>query len=187
MGTVPHNVSHQIHRRPWHGRVAATHTLRLFRHGVAVGGSAGWGMSAHHGDARPARLQRADGVYVHPHLPALHHPTIAAEAIRQALHKLGSPYVWAAAGPITFDCSGLVRWAFGHAGIALTHFTGSQWNEGRLIPPADVLPGDLLLFGSTLHHIGIYLGAGWMVNAPYTGHYVDVVPVPHGVAGIVRP
>jgi cell wall-associated NlpC family hydrolase len=114
-------------------------------------------------------------------------------ALRSALQKLGQPYVWAAAGPSTFDCSGLTLWAYAHAGIHLTHFTGSQYNEGRLLKPKQVLPGDLILFDhliggrEVIHHVGMYLGAGWMVNAPYTGQYVNVVRVPGSIAGIVRP
>jgi cell wall-associated NlpC family hydrolase len=108
-------------------------------------------------------------------------------AIRAALSRLGQPYVWAAAGPGTFDCSGLVRWAYGQAGLSLVHYTGTQWDQGRLVAPRDVLPGDLILFYRALSHVGIYLGAGWMLNAPYTGQYVSVMPVHGEVAGIVRP
>jgi len=187
MGPVPYNLSHRIAHRPWHRRVRATHTLRLFRHSTYVGWSAGNGMHRTFRHARPAPFQRADGVYVDPHVPALARPTVAAVAIRAALKKLGHPYVWAAAGPYTFDCSGLVRYAYGRAGLRLTHYTGTQWNQGRLIPPRSALPGDLVLVGRTLHHVGIYLGAGWMLNAPFTGHYVNVVPVPRHVAGLVRP
>ena len=187
MGRVPYNLVHRIQHRPWHQHVRATHTLRHFRNRVSVGSSGGIGAHTMFGHARPAPFQQADGVYVDPHVPLPTHPTVAAVAIRTALKKLGHPYVWAAAGPETFDCSGLVRYAYGRAGIRLTHYTGTQWNEGRLIRPRDALPGDLVLVGRTLHHVGIYLGAGWMVNAPFTGHYVDVVPVPAHVAGLVRP
>lgn len=187
MGPVPFNLAHRLVHRPWHRHVTVTHTLRRFHARVYVGGSRGFGMGTTLGHARPAPYQRADGVYVDPHVPMPAHPTVAAVAIRAALKKLGHPYVWAAAGPATFDCSGLVRYAYGRAGIRLTHYTGTQWNEGRLIPPRDALPGDLVLVGRTLHHVGIYLGSGWMLNAPFTGHYVDVVPVPTHVAGFVRP
>jgi cell wall-associated NlpC family hydrolase len=114
-------------------------------------------------------------------------------AIWAGLQKLGQPYVWAAAGPSTFDCSGLVQWAYARAGLRFTHFSGAQWNEGRLIKPKQILPGDLLLFDhriggrQVIHHVAIYLGAGWMLNAPFTSQYVNVVPVPSGVAGAVRP
>jgi hypothetical protein len=187
MGRLPFNLSHRSPRRPWHSHIYATHTLDRFRGPVAVGGSAGNGAHTMFRRSMPAPFQRPDGVYVDPRIPKPTRPTIAAVALRTALHKLGHPYVWAAAGPDTFDCSGLVRWAYGHAGIALDHYTGSQWNEGRLIRPRNALPGDLVLVGHTLHHVGIDLAAGWMLNAPFTGHYVDVVPVPKHIAGLVRP
>ena len=187
MGPVPYNLAHPLVRRPWHRFIRATHTLRPFRTPVYVGGSAGIGMHTTFRHSLPAPFQRPDGVYVDPNLPLPSTPTIASVAVRTALKKLGHPYVWAAAGPATFDCSGLVRYAYGHAGLRLAHYTGTQWNEGRLIRGRQALPGDLVLVGRTLHHVGIYLGAGWMLNAPFTGHYVDVVPVPPHVAGLIRP
>ena len=187
MGPVPYALSHELRRTPWHHFRGETRALFPFHGSVPVGSSGGWGVHAMHDGAFPAPFQRRDGVYVDPRLPALVHPTVSMVALRTALHALGQPYVWAAAGPTTFDCSGLVRWAYGHAGIALYHYTGTQWNEGRLIPPQDALPGDLLLFGRPIDHVGIYLGAGWMINAPYTGHYVDVVPVETDLDGVIRP
>ena len=187
MGPVPFNLRHRIPNRPYHRTVYATHTLNRFHGAVAVGLSLGNGWSNWFRRSKPAPFQRADGVYVDPTIPLPTYPTVGAVAIRMALKKLGHPYVWAAAGPDTFDCSGLVRWAYGHAGVRLTHYTGSQWNESRLITPRASLPGDLVLVGHSLHHVGIYLGAGWMLNAPFTGHYVDVVPVPRHIAGVVRP
>jgi cell wall-associated NlpC family hydrolase len=193
MGAVPEPLAHHSHRRPHHRHITATHTLLRFDHGLSFAGSTGIGTHRRHGGSLPARFQPADGVYVDPQLPKVSDPTISMVALRAALAKLGQPYVWAAAGPNTFDCSGLVQWAYAHAGLALTHFSGAQWNEGRLIPARDILPGDLVLFDhlvndhETIHHVGMYLGAGWMVNAPYTGQYVDVVRVPSGVAGVVRP
>jgi cell wall-associated NlpC family hydrolase len=188
MGPVPYNLSHPLRPRPSHRRVDLTHTLRRFDHAVGVGLSRGLGLNRKHDHVMPARPQAADGVFVEPSLPALpDSPTVAMVAIRAAMTRLGDPYVWAAAGPDTFDCSGLVRWAYGKAGLRLLHYTGYQWQEGKLIPPRDVLPGDLILFYRDLSHIGIYLGAGWMLNAPFTGQYVNVVPVHRKVAGIVRP
>jgi cell wall-associated NlpC family hydrolase len=187
MGAVPVALSHKLKHHPKHHRVRATHTLLPFVHGLADGGSAGIGMHKKHAHSLPALFQPADGRYVDPHLPTVAHPTIGEVAVRAALKQLGQPYVWAAAGPVTYDCSGLVQWAYAHAGIGLAHFTGDQWNEGRMIPSRDALPGDLILFGNPTFHVGMYLGAGWMVNAPYTGQYVNVVPVPSGVAGVIRP
>jgi cell wall-associated NlpC family hydrolase len=191
MGPLPRNLAHHSARHPHHRHITATHTLARFSHRRPDRGSGGIGVHRNHGGAKPAPFQRVDGVYVDPRLPVLTNPTVGMVALQAALAKLGQPYVWAAAGPKTFDCSGLVQWAYAHAGLRFTHFSGTQWNEGRLIPAHDILPGDLILFeyhhSETIHHVGIYLGAGWMVNAPFTGQYVDVVRVPSGVAGVVRP
>jgi cell wall-associated NlpC family hydrolase len=187
MGQVPFNLSHALAHRPYHRHIRTTQTLDRFHGRARVGTSSGLGMHTVFRRSRPAPFQRPDGIYVDPTIPQPTRPTVAAVALRVALKKLGHPYVWAAAGPDTFDCSGLVRWAYGHAGLVLTHYTGSQWNEGRLIPPRAALPGDLVLVGRSLHHVGMYLAAGWMLNAPFTGHYVDVVPVPRHIAGVVRP
>jgi len=193
MGPVPPNVRHHSHPRPRHRHVKATHSLARFSHALPDSGSGGIGTRRTHGGSAPAPFQRRDGVYVEPRLPRPASPTISMVALRAALKKLGQPYVWAAAGPRTFDCSGLVQWAYAHAVLRFTHFSGAQWNEGRLIKPSQILPGDLILFDhlinhhQVIHHVGIYLGAGWMVNAPFTGQYVNIVRVPSGIAGIVRP
>jgi cell wall-associated NlpC family hydrolase len=192
MGPVPAAIKHH-HLRPPHRHIRASHTLARFRHAVPDRGSGGLGMHATHGGSTPAPFRPVDGVYVDPKLQQPAHPTIGMVALRTALSRIGQPYVWAAGGPSTFDCSGLTQWAYAHAGLRLIHFTGSQWNQGRLLKPRQILPGDLLLFDRLvhhhhdIHHVGIYLGAGWMVNAPFTGQYVSVTQVPHGVAGAVRP
>jgi cell wall-associated NlpC family hydrolase len=191
MGPVPHNLSHRPRRHPRHHHITVTHSLARFSHALPDRGATGFGMHRDHDGAHPAPFERTDGIDVDPKLAEPTDPTVGMVALHTALQKLGQPYVWAAAGPSTFDCSGLTQWAYAHAGIWLTHFTGDQWNEGRLIPPSEILPGDLILFeyhhSTTIHHVGMYVGAGWMVNAPYTGQYVDLVPVPPDVAGVVRP
>jgi cell wall-associated NlpC family hydrolase len=187
MGPVPYHLAHQERRRPAHFAITRTRTLQRFSHSVGVGGSTGVGAETRFRGVTPARFRKPDGVYVDPKLPSLHHATVSEMALRAALKELGQPYVWGGAGPATFDCSGLVMRAFARAGVPLTHFSGDQWNEGRLIPARDALPGDLILFGHPIFHVAIYLGAGWMLNAPFTGHYVDVVPVWAQVAGVVRP
>lgn len=188
MGPVPEALTRHRSGAPRHRHIATTHTL-LRWNGASVpdGGSGGIGMKGHHAGNTAASWRKPDGVDVEPNLPWVNHATVSDVAIRAALSRLGLPYVWAAGGPTTFDCSGLVQWAYAKAGIALGHYTGYQWNEGRRVAPSQILPGDLILFGNPTEHVGIYLGAGWMVNAPYTGQYVDVVPVETGVAGIIRP
>jgi len=96
----------------------------------------------------------------------------AQVAVATALAQLGKPYVWAAAGPNSFDCSGLTLYAYASAGIALPHFTGAQWNVGRHVSIGELRPGDLVFFYSDRHHMGMYIGGGRMVHAPHTGDVV---------------
>jgi cell wall-associated NlpC family hydrolase len=124
-----------------------------------------------------AAVLAANGTTVDPVIPG--YPAGATRlraqvALDTALSHLGDPYVWAAGGPTTFDCSGLVQFAYAAAGISLTHYTGTQALQGVRVMPNQLLPGDLLLFGADLHHVGLYLGGGYMINAPYTGAYVRV-------------
>ena len=103
--------------------------------------------------------------------------TVGAQALQEALTRRGDPYVWGAAGPDQFDCSGLVVWAFAQEGIALPHYTGDQWNSGVHVARADLEPGDLVFFFPDISHVGIYVGNGLMVDAPDFGAVVRVEPV----------
>jgi cell wall-associated NlpC family hydrolase len=101
------------------------------------------------------------------------------QAARAALSKQGSSYVWGGDGPITFDCSGLVKWAFAQAGMAgLPHSAEEQARMGRSVSRTQLEPGDLVALYSPISHIGIYVGDGLYVNAPQSGDVVKVVPVP---------
>ncbi|MDR8408322.1 NlpC/P60 family protein [Nonomuraea sp. 3-1Str] len=101
-------------------------------------------------------------------------------AANWALTQLGKPYVWAAAGPSTYDCSGLTMRAWEQVGVRLDHWTGTQWTSGPHVPLDQLHRGDLLFFGyesedpGTIHHVGIYVGDGMMVHAPQTGDVVRV-------------
>jgi cell wall-associated NlpC family hydrolase len=116
-------------------------------------------------------------------------------AANWALTQLGKPYQWGAAGPDTYDCSGLTMEAWAHAGVQLLHYTGYQWEEGPHVPLNDLQRGDLLFFATntsdpaTIHHVGIYIGNGMMVDAPFTGADVriDSMYQPGGLIGAVRP
>ncbi|SEG28401.1 NlpC/P60 family protein [Thermomonospora echinospora] len=111
----------------------------------------------------------------------------AAQALRYAMGKLGRPYVWGAAGPSTFDCSGLTMWAYKQVGINLPHYTGSQWNAGTHISRSQLKPGDLVFFHSDLHHMGMYVGDGKFIHAPQTGDVVKISPLDgRPYAGAVR-
>ena len=116
-------------------------------------------------------------------------------AANWALTQLGKPYQWGGAGPDTYDCSGLTMVAWAHAGVQLAHWTGYQWESGPHVPLDQLRRGDLLFFATntsdpnTIHHVGIYIGNGMMVDAPYTGAFVriDGMYSPGGLIGAVRP
>ena len=116
-------------------------------------------------------------------------------AANWALTQLGKPYVWGAAGPDAYDCSGLTMEAWAQAGVALLHYTGYQWEEGPHVPLDELQRGDLLFYATdnadpaTIHHVGIYIGNGMMVDAPFTGAFVriDSIYQPGIPIGAVRP
>jgi len=96
----------------------------------------------------------------------------AGAAVRFALAQLGKPYRWGAEGPNSFDCSGLVQTAYRSAGVHLPRVSRQQYGAGKLIRLSAVRPGDLLFYARdtsdprTIYHVGMYLGAGRMVEAP---------------------
>jgi cell wall-associated NlpC family hydrolase len=103
--------------------------------------------------------------------------TVGAQALQAAISRLGYPYIWGAAGPTSFDCSGLVRWAYQQVGISLPHFTVSQYNSGVHVARSDLEPGDLVFFFSNISHVGMYIGNGMMIDAPNFGEDVKVQPI----------
>ena len=103
--------------------------------------------------------------------------TVGAQALQAAISRLGYPYIWGAAGPTSFDCSGLVMWAYQQVGISLPHFTVSQYNSGVHVSRNDLEPGDLVFFFSNISHVGMYIGNGMMIDAPSFGEDVKVQPI----------
>ncbi|MFI8302440.1 NlpC/P60 family protein [Streptomyces sp. NPDC085927] len=101
----------------------------------------------------------------------------AADAVSYAHQKLGSPYVWGATGPNTFDCSGLVQAAYRSAGVSLPRTTYAQINAGRRVARSELRPGDLVFFYSGITHVGLYIGNGQMIHAPNSGSSVRVAPL----------
>ena len=100
---------------------------------------------------------------------------LPAKMARKALTKLGSPYVWGAVGPSSFDCSGLVVWAYAQVGKpGLPHYTGDLFQLGTKVSRSALRAGDLVYFGSNLHHMGIYVGDGKFLQAPQTGDVVKI-------------
>ena len=96
-------------------------------------------------------------------------------ALKFALQQIGDIYVWAAAGPTRWDCSGLTLRAFQKAGVSLPHHSGSQFKYGKQVAYSNLKPGDLLFFGKPISHVSIYMGRGKMVQAPRAGKKVEVV------------
>ena len=95
-------------------------------------------------------------------------------AVDTAMAQRGKPYVWAAAGPDAFDCSGLMEYAYSAAGIGLPHSSLLQSQMGQYVPRSQLQPGDLVFFYSPVSHVGMYIGNGQMVNAPTAGDVVKV-------------
>ncbi len=96
-------------------------------------------------------------------------------ALKYALAQVGDVYVWAAAGPTRWDCSGLTMRSFQKAGVSLPHSSRIQVRYGKNIPASSLKPGDLLFFGKPISHVSIYMGGGKMVQAPRPGKRVEVV------------
>ncbi|HWG61757.1 MAG TPA: C40 family peptidase [Streptosporangiaceae bacterium] len=114
--------------------------------------------------------------------------------LRAAVSRVGMPYVWGAAGPTAFDCSGLVQWSFARAGIVMPRVAADQARTGPAVPTSKLQAGDLLFYRydptapDYISHVAIYLGKGLMIQAPQPGEKVQIVPLVLGsaFAGAVR-
>ncbi len=101
----------------------------------------------------------------------------SAVALTWLFSELGKSYVWGATGPDTFDCSGLTQFVWNKAGITTPRVAIDQDAWAVPVPLADIRPGDLAFFGADVHHMGMYIGGGLMINAPHTGDVVRVAPI----------
>lgn len=93
----------------------------------------------------------------------------ASIAVKYACAQIGKRYVWGADGPDTFDCSGLTMAAWAKAGISLPHNAAAQRRSMPYVKEADLRPGDFVFYYSDLHHVGMYVGNGWIVHASMAG------------------
>ena len=110
----------------------------------------------------------------------------AKAAINFACQQLGEPYVWAAAGPGSWDCSGLTMMAYQAGGVSLPHSSRQQAGYGTSVSTASLQAGDLVFFNSPISHVGIFLGDGLMVHAPHTGSVVKVASMYQSPSAAVR-
>ena len=101
----------------------------------------------------------------------------AGVAVETALAQVGDPYVYGAAGPDSFDCSGLTMYAWAAAGVSLPHSSSIQSGMGVPVSMSDLAPGDLVFYYSPVSHVGMYIGNGQIVHAPNPSTPVQVVPV----------
>jgi cell wall-associated NlpC family hydrolase len=118
---------------------------------------------------------RANAIDVAPHVghTPLAADSIAAAAVRDAMHLRGVPYVWSGSTPAGFDCSGFTSYVYDKLGIPLAHSSYDQWTSGPRVPRRYLQPGDLVFFAG-LGHVGIYIGGGRFIHAPHTGTVVSV-------------
>jgi cell wall-associated NlpC family hydrolase len=101
--------------------------------------------------------------------------TQADKAVAFAYAQLGKPYVYGATGPDSYDCSGLVQAAWAAAGVAIPRTTFEDWDDLPHIPVSAMVPGDLIIYDGE-GHVAIYVGDGYIIDAPHTGAYVERVP-----------
>lgn len=118
---------------------------------------------------------------------------VAARALAIARTQLGTPYRWSGADERGFDCSGLVRWAYAAAGVALPRTAEAQYRATLRVRREDLRPGDLVFFccdpdqpGLTISHVGLYVGDGLMLDAPAPGAVVRIEPLWRGYVGAGR-
>jgi cell wall-associated NlpC family hydrolase len=102
--------------------------------------------------------------------------------------------VWAAAGPSTWDCSGLTMVAWQAGGVSMPHYAAAQYAQGLKVSRDQLRPGDLVFFGTnpsdyqSIYHVGIYIGGGQMIEAPYTGSVVRISSIDRpSLFGFARP
>ncbi|MPQ98811.1 NlpC/P60 family protein [Modestobacter sp. I12A-02628] len=112
-----------------------------------------------------------------PSTPIVASSGAAQTAVDTAMAQRGKPYVWAASGPGSYDCSGLMQYAYKAAGISLPHSSAMQSRMGQAVSRADLRPGDMIFFYSPVSHVGMYIGNGQMVHAPTSGDVVKVASI----------
>lgn len=105
-----------------------------------------------------------------------------SKVVSYAYKFIGSPYVWGAAGPRAFDCSGFTMYVYSAFGIGLDHYTGSQFGEGQSVSRSSLSAGDLVFFNTygSISHVGIYIGDGNFIHAANSNTGVIVSSLSEG-------
>jgi cell wall-associated NlpC family hydrolase len=112
----------------------------------------------------------------------------AAQAVSFAMDQVGDAYVYGAAGPDAFDCSGLTMQAWSRAGVSLPHSSSAQYSSGPHVSTSDLQPGDLVFYYSPISHVAMYIGNGRIVQAANPSDGVNVASVSSmPISGAVRP
>jgi cell wall-associated NlpC family hydrolase len=112
----------------------------------------------------------------------------AGAAVAEAQRQLGKPYQYGAAGPGSFDCSGLTMWSWRAGGVSLPHSAAAQYSAIRHVSTSELVPGDLVFYGSPIHHVGMYVGNGQMIEASHSGVPVRYSSIYRGdLVGAGRP
>jgi cell wall-associated NlpC family hydrolase len=162
------------------------------QHAAAVAAQQQADTSARAGADRASRSERtapaADDDASAPSAPVSAGAGSGAAAVQAAMAQRGKPYVWAASGPSSFDCSGLMQYAWNAAGVSLPHSSSMQARMGTAVSRSQLQPGDLVFFYSPISHVGMYIGNGMVVHAANPSDGVEVSPL-HSMpySGAVRP
>jgi cell wall-associated NlpC family hydrolase len=135
-----------------------------------------YGASGGLGDLRPAPC------------PVTYPGGAAGIAVKFACAQIGKPYVWGADGPNSYDCSGLTMAAWAKAGVSLPHNAAAQKRAIPSVSRANLRPGDLVFYYSDVHHVGMYVGGGWIVHASMAGVPIKMRAIDAAyIAGYGRP
>jgi peptidoglycan DL-endopeptidase CwlO len=138
--------------------------------------------------AEQAGAREADAAAVLADLEAKRMEALGGPAVAYAKAQVGKAYVYGAAGPDAFDCSGLTMAAWSQAGVSLPHSSSAQYSSGPQVSESELQPGDLVFYYSPISHVGMYIGNGQIVNALNPGSGVQISGL-HDMpyAGAVRP
>ncbi len=166
----------------WDPADAIASTARfLAANGAGVGDVTRAVFAYNHDPTYVQRVMQRAGAYASAGVDTPVAPASASRVLAAAEADLGKPYQWGGAGPAAFDCSGLVAVVYRQVGLTLTHNAAAQYAEtsAHPVPVGAVQAGDLVFFGSsaaTIHHVGIAVGGGEMIDAPHRGAVVRVEP-----------